>query len=440
MQDQNRDDIKRLMAHYDAACEEPAPVRNQSAPHPSANGSGKKKSKSNPTTIKTEKAPPNPPSKLIFGQELRDVTDFDPAQIPPEFRSNPQDVFVDSLVIERVSDIKPLPVEWLWPGRVPLGKLTLLAGDPGICKSLVALDMAARLSRGAAWPDDPTKPQPPASAIVFSMEDDLQDTIVPRLLRSGVDGDRAFVVDGVHNRPPYVDLQWKRPFRIPDELPSLEKAIQELWPVRLIVFDPLTAYCGKGDGRARSGVHSMLDPLNALARKYGVAILGTTHLKNGDSNKAIYRAALDTAFTTAARSVWAIVYDGDHPKRRLMVQTKMNLAAEIEGLALEIGPDGRIVWDVEPVDIAADRALARERYGKRKWEAMDFLQTVLADGPLLSSELLRLAREAGISTTTLNRARHALGVIWDQEGYGPRGEFTVSLKSPTTRILMDSLA
>jgi hypothetical protein len=41
------------------------------------------------------------------------------------------------------------PVEWLWPLRVPLGKLTLLVGDPGCGKSLLALDMAARVTRGA---------------------------------------------------------------------------------------------------------------------------------------------------------------------------------------------------------------------------------------------------------------------------------------------------
>jgi hypothetical protein len=45
------------------------------------------------------------------------------------------------------------PVRWLWPGRIPIGKVTLLVGDPGLGKSLVALDVAARVSRGAAWPD-----------------------------------------------------------------------------------------------------------------------------------------------------------------------------------------------------------------------------------------------------------------------------------------------
>ena len=51
----------------------------------------------------------------------------------------------------RTVDEKAL--KWLWPGRVPLGKVTLIVGDPGRGKSLLALDMAARVTRGAAWPD-----------------------------------------------------------------------------------------------------------------------------------------------------------------------------------------------------------------------------------------------------------------------------------------------
>src|SRR5437667_79397 len=34
------------------------------------------------------------------------------------------------------SQIVPRPVDWLWPGRLPLGKLAILDGDPGVGKSL----------------------------------------------------------------------------------------------------------------------------------------------------------------------------------------------------------------------------------------------------------------------------------------------------------------
>ena len=52
-----------------------------------------------------------------------------------------------------LGDLPRKALGWLWPTRVPLGKVTLIVGDPGRGKSLLALDMAARVTRGAAWPD-----------------------------------------------------------------------------------------------------------------------------------------------------------------------------------------------------------------------------------------------------------------------------------------------
>ena len=55
----------------------------------------------------------------------------------------------------RLNSLTKRPTEWLWPRRIPIGKVTLLVGDPGLGKSLVALDIAARVSTGAPWPDKP---------------------------------------------------------------------------------------------------------------------------------------------------------------------------------------------------------------------------------------------------------------------------------------------
>ena len=122
----------------------------------------------------------------------------------------------------RLNDVQPTTLRWLWPGRIPLGYITLLVGDPGAGKSLVALDIAARVSRGAPWPDvndetgmtndetsdhssfdirhssfspnlqpernssaaadNPNSPLPaPASVIVLTVEDHFANTVRPRL-------------------------------------------------------------------------------------------------------------------------------------------------------------------------------------------------------------------------------------------------------------------
>ncbi len=309
-------------------------------------------------------------------------------------------------------------VEWLWAGRLPLGRLSLLAGDPGIGKSLVALDIAARVSSGAPWPDTPDVPREPANVLVFSMEDDMSDTIKPRLLRAGADSQRTFVVEGVYNEPPFENLQWKRRFRIREDIRSVTEMCKAFQPVRLIVFDPIAAYCGNGDGAAMSVVHSMLAPLLETAAQFGIAVLCTTHLTRGSSGKAVYRAANRLAFTTAARAVWSIVRDAVVPAKRLLVPVKLNLAPDAAGLAFRIDGDGKVAWEQEPVQMSADRAMEAVDEASRLKLTTDWLREVLKPGPQPAAEVTAKARENGFATTTLGRARRVMEVVITSEDCG----------------------
>ena len=92
-----------------------------------------------------------------------------------------------------VSQLTPRSVTWLWPGRLALGKLAIVDGDPGVGKSLVTLDLCARLSTGRPFPDG--SPGPSAgNCIVLNGEDDEEDTTRPRLEALGTDLDRVFVL------------------------------------------------------------------------------------------------------------------------------------------------------------------------------------------------------------------------------------------------------
>src|SRR6266852_7031264 len=50
----------------------------------------------------------------------------------------------------RMSDVQPRPLHWLWKYWLALGKLALLDGDPGQAKSMLLVDLAARVSSGRA--------------------------------------------------------------------------------------------------------------------------------------------------------------------------------------------------------------------------------------------------------------------------------------------------
>jgi hypothetical protein len=83
-------------------------------------------------------------------------------------RYGPADLYAD---FEFANEIEPQPLQWLWPNRIPLAKLTLLIGDPGIGKSLLVTDLAARVSTGAPWPDtlnpEPRTPSPIIGGVIL---------------------------------------------------------------------------------------------------------------------------------------------------------------------------------------------------------------------------------------------------------------------------------
>lgn len=84
------------------------------------------------------------------------------------------------------ADVEPQPIRWLWPERIALGKLTVLAGDPGLGKSMVTLVLAAHVTRGTLWPIDRAE-CPQGTVLLISGEDDIADTIRPRLDVAGAD-------------------------------------------------------------------------------------------------------------------------------------------------------------------------------------------------------------------------------------------------------------
>src|SRR5689334_15283559 len=86
----------------------------------------------------------------------------------------------------RFSQIEPEQTEWLWPGRVPVGRLTLVVGERGLGKGALVADLVARVSRGNPWPDraDTSSPQrsaPQGNVIVVCSEDERRRGMPLRL-------------------------------------------------------------------------------------------------------------------------------------------------------------------------------------------------------------------------------------------------------------------
>jgi putative DNA primase/helicase len=294
--------------------------------------------------------------------------------------------------------IEPQEVEWLWPDRIPLGKLTLIVGDPGLGKTFLTLDIASRISTGTKFPDGALCTQ--GEVIFATVEDGAADTIRPRLDLLDADVRRIFHFEGI--RAPKGASQ---PFLLDRHVPELDAALSDRDDVRLVVLDPISGFMGRTDSHKNAEVRGILSPLAKLAEKHRVAVVAISHLTKAPA-KTIYRTLGSIGFVAAARAAWAVVEDGGNDKRRLFLPVKNNLA-DATGLAFRI-VDGCVDWESDPVIVRIDDLDGRAP--TRRDEAADWLRSHLADGPKPAREVSEAAEAGGIKEPTLRRAKDMVRV------------------------------
>jgi hypothetical protein len=321
-----------------------------------------------------------------------------------------------------LSDLQPREVEWLWQDYIPLAAITLLDGNPGLGKSPITLDLAARITTWRGMPDSPDAPDEslrelsgePDGVVLLSAEDDLARTILPRLRAAGGETTRVYAITDVHETS--VDgSERTRPFVLPRDLPILAEGMA-LVRAKLVVIDPLTAYL---DLRVNSWndqhVRAALAPLARLAEETGASILILRHLNKGAGGSALYRGGGSIGIIGAARSGLLAAKDPDDPEhQRVLASSKSNLGPPPPSLRYRLQPVGdgaypRVEWLGESHHSAQDLLRAQtneEGDGDQSAleEARDFLLTFLAEGPRRATEGEEAARAVGIHPTTLRRA------------------------------------
>ncbi len=340
-------------------------------------------------------------------------------------------------VMTCLADVKPRDVEWLWPKRISIGKITMLAGDPGLGKSLGSLDIAARVSAGLAWPDASGVLQQPAGVIILSAEDALDDTIRPRLDAAGADPRRICAIEAIQDIDPITGRPRRRSFHLDKDMHNLAHALRQMKDCRLVIIDPISAYLGDSNSHNNAEVRALMSPLTDLAARYRVAVLAVSHLNKGHG-EAMYRIMGSLAFVAAARAGYAVVKDSHDVtgERRLVLPIKNNVGDDKSGLAYRIiekpGTDQpHVEWEPDVVYTTVNEALGIERSGNETFEsseqnerrhtqtseAVDWLCSYLADGEKPACEVIAAAKADGISQRTLERAKPQAGVVARREGF-----------------------
>ena len=321
----------------------------------------------------------------------------------------------------RLSDVEPESVRWLWPGRIPLGKITLVEGKPDLGKSTLLLDLAARVTTGGTWPDGGRGDLlGPAGVVILSAEDGLADTIRPRLDAAGADCARIVARQTVTRITTTAAGDEREDVRLPTlgDLEDLEADITDTGAVLLIV-DPLMAYLPSGvDSYRDQDVRRVLAPLAALAERTGAAIVLLRHQNKGNDPDPLHRGGGSIGVIAAVRSGLMVARDPDDPedRRRILARIKSNLSRPALALAyhLDVAANGApfIVWEGVTQHTAA-QLLHLPADGDERSAATDaraFLLDYLADGPQSADRVLRAATEAGVAERTLRRAKAAIGV------------------------------
>jgi RecA-family ATPase len=321
----------------------------------------------------------------------------------------------ESAIVVNLADVEEKLIQWLWFNKIPQGMFTLLAGYGGLGKSYFSLDIAARISRGANWPDKtdlPDNKAPEGSVIILTAEDPLASVVKPRLRQLGADLSKVFAIESVRIRDPDRG-QYEAAFDLANDLPALKKAIRP--DTKLIIIDPISAYYGKDtDSYKDADLRRILRPVSKLAEEAGVAILAISHLNKNNAVGALHRILGSVGLANAARTVWFLTNDPDEPEsdRRLLTTPKHNILIKPTGLAFKID-DGRIVYEDEPLHTTSDEALGGSTVeAVERDKAVSWLrETLTAGSTMASTELSAKAKEQGIKESTLRRAKKPAGVI-----------------------------
>jgi hypothetical protein len=317
--------------------------------------------------------------------------------------------------VVRLAGVKPERVDWLWPGYLPLGKVATLDGDPDLGKSVITLDLAARVSTGSPMPDgaDPVK----GAVLLLSAEDGLADTIRPRLDAAGGDPDRVITITGVTD----YDLDGKiinRAVELPRDLPHVEQVITRA-EVVLVVVDVLMAYLsGTVNAHRDQDVRRALHPLASMADRTGCCVLVIRHLNKSGGQHAIYRGGGSIGIVGASRAAFMVGADPDDStgQTRVLAPVKTNLAERPPSLAYRLVPDVlhgcvRVDWQGTTERRAADLLAADDDEARDEktaaGEAADWLIGFLRDqgAEARSADIKKAARGAGIPERTLQRGR-----------------------------------
>jgi AAA domain len=346
------------------------------------------------------------------------------AEKQPKSDVKPQDQSGRVLNFVRGDSIKPKRLKWLWNNRILADKLNVFSGEPDVGKGMTTVDFAARITRHWDFPDCKNELDGPRDVLFLSSEDDMEDTIVPRLRVAGADMTRIHFAEIGENSSGTLT---EGIVCLDRDLPVLEEMIKRHPDIVLIIPDPVIAFLGDADPNKDRDVRPIYSKMKSLAKRLNVAWLFVNHWNKNQNASSINRTSGAKTMVSAPRATWMFSKSPEDPTRYLMMKGKGNLSSvngsktlayRIVGERYDFG-DGRppgevpkLIWDGETEhateEVLQDQADPRNR---RNSKAEELLTKVLTSGAVLARDVYLAGDTEGLSPDKLKRARYTLGYI-----------------------------
>jgi hypothetical protein len=217
-----------------------------------------------------------------------------------------------TLIVKRGNEIVPEQVEFWWEPYLPKGKDISCFGMSVEGKSPVILDWMARASNPKlGWPDGSVNVNPPVSTLLLALEDNAEDTIMPRWIAAGGDPKMLTIVQGT--RCGEGDSAIQRSVALNQDLDIIKEELLKMENPGFLVIDPITNYLGPDvNMNQETEVRAVLQPMSTLAEELNVTLIKIGHFNRREKGTdPLHRVMGAAAFTGISRVLHIFGADPD---------------------------------------------------------------------------------------------------------------------------------
>lgn len=346
----------------------------------------------------------------------------------------------DEMDMTCIDAIEERPIDWVWRGKIARGELCIIAGEPGAGKTLISVDIAARISTGNTLPLSSER-MCEGQVVFLTSENDPAKVLRPRLVAAGADLKKIYILSSSVNT---LDAKGKKKTRhvaLSEDAEKIGSMVAGVDGVVALVIDPISEYMGGKDSNSNSDVRDVLATLTDQVRTKNIAIIAITHYnKKVEINSASARINGSIGFAGAARTAFAVgtFYDEEWSDEERATRkgqmafssVKNNLSGDKGGYVYTInsfsytknGVDietAKLEW-IECITESADDLLRRanKKEGRPRIErdrCVKWLTEYLSQYPdgAQRADVIIEAAQQGFSRATVDRARKEMVIITD---------------------------